>query len=624
MSFSTLLDTPFFTGSGGLSDQVPYPWPIAIDGHPFAVDLTHYSWDIPDMMRVSFDSSDRPGEGTFETKGVWRRAYQDWSLGTGQIYADPAKSTDKDATRQFTSSRGIDCWTPRQFSLLPDTELLSLGASGVPTLTFALGQYLYIVLGALILRMTDPQDATPTHQITNPAIAGLTDITTDGNTIYIASTSGIWLLDSADMSNQANLMDNDAQTYDADVIEFANGFLLAAHGPELATFDVTGTKTTLETRTQTNWAWSAIVGAPNAIYAGGGPADRSCIYSISIDPTTGGLAPAIYAGELPRGEALTCLNYYGSVIAIGTTKGFHIASIGSGNSLNIGPLIATPQPVLAMCADANFLWFSWSNIDATHTGCGRANLGEFTDTLLPAYAEDVMTTGPGVIRSIARFNGHTYFTVDNVGLYRETHDGSLVPTATIRMGRLEWGTVAAKTYLGAEIVSEPLNGSFTAIIEDELGIQTAIGGRAGQSSTGRGTLMGSGLGTNSNFYDTILNLTRSENDPTLGPVMRAITARALPLPRETQTWTLPIIATDKVVPNGDAAETEQSQSVKDMWDFFIDLRASGRPVIYQTGDDRILVIVRSVSLPDGGASNWSSGRTAVQGTLLVTIASCEN
>lgn len=617
MSFTTLLDTPFFTGAGGLSDQVPWPWPIAIDGHPFAIDLAHYSWSVPDMMRTSFDSSDRPGEGTFETKGVWRRIYSDWSLGAGQIYADPSTS-DKNATRQFTSSLGLDPWTPRQLSFLPATERFRTGGS--PTLLLSLGAYLYLVTGGLFERTTNPQAAVPTFQTVVSNLANIHDMTTDGNTVYIATTGAIWTHDSTAASPTVTQMGHDAQTYSASLIEWANGWLIAASGPELANFAADGTKTVILTKPTTGFVWTAVVGAPNAIYAGGQASDIGCIYSIALDPNTGGLGAPIYAGELPRGETLSSLAYYGTFLLIGTNKGFHEAQIGTGNALNIGPLIPTPLPVQAMCAEANFVWYSWSDYDNTHTGIGRANLGEDVDTLLPAYASDLMSAGSGSVTSIARFGEHTYFSVDGSGLYREASDGSVVATAECRFGRLEWGTQAAKTFLGAEIITEPLAGTFTATLEDETGRSTPIGGRVEQSTTGRGNLLGSGLGTNSNFYDLVVDFVRG-SDTLAGPILRNITARALPMPTSTRTWQLPIVCTDHVSLDGQTSEA--SQSPKEIQGFFLNLRTTGRPVIYQEADDRHLVVVRSVDLPDGGATQWSHDHSAAQGTLIVTLASAE-
>lgn len=625
MSFSTLFDTPFFTGSGGLSDQVPWPWPLAIDGHPFELDLAHFSWTLPDMMRQSFDSSDRPGEGSFEVKGVWRRIYSDWSLGAGQIYADPAKSTAKDDTRQFTSSLGINPWTPRQLSLLPNVEQYGSALGNTPVTLLALGRWLYVLDGSLLARTLDPHTQNPTYDNITPAINGAIDVTTDGNTVYVSTTSGIWAHDSSDVNLTVSLMGGTAGTSAGagQVIQWANGWLLLGKGHVLSSVAANGTMTAVTLPgviSVTGFQWSAICGAPNAIYAGGGSADNHCIYAIGIDQTTGGLGVATYAAELPKGEALTSLTYYGQIMMVGTSKGFHVAQVASGNALDIGPLIPTPNPVECMVPDANFIWYGLTNWDATHTGLGRANLGEFTGTLLPAYATDIMLSGTGRVTSAARFAGHTYFSVDQLGIFRESADGTLVATATVRFGRLEWGTMAAKTFLGAEIVTEPLNGTFSAVLEDETGKQTSIGGRENPGTTGRQTLLGAGLGTNSNFYDLIVTFERDHQDRTVGPVLRAITERALPMPTATRTWQLLIVCSDEVT-LGDSQLRQQD--VKELQSFLLDLRVSGRPVIQQLGYDRDLVVVRSVSLPQGEATQWSENRTAMQGNLLVTTASAE-
>jgi len=290
VSFATLFDSPFYTGSGGLSDQVPWPWPIAIDGRPFAIDLAHYTWDIPDMLRASFDSSDRPGEGTFEVRGVWRRVYQDWSLGAGQLYADPAKQTSADETRQFDTSRGIDPWTARELSLLPDTESFNNAIVG-PDLLLALGDWLYMVVGGWVSRTHNPQDPSLIGEIETVVqnLAGITDITTDGATVYIATESGIRIHHAVDVSPTIADYPGAAGSTDVDVLQWANGWLIAGVGGQLASIDTAGTLTNINTRPVLGWTWAAVVGAPNAIYAGGQASGSACIYSVGIDQATGGL-----------------------------------------------------------------------------------------------------------------------------------------------------------------------------------------------------------------------------------------------------------------------------------------------------------------------------------------------
>lgn len=104
----------------------------------------------------------------------------------------------------------------------------------------------------------------------------------------------------------------------------------------------------------------------------------------------------------------------------------------------------------------------------------------------------------------------------------------------------------------------------------------------------------------------------------LSPVVRLVTARALPVPHQIQRWVLPIICKEKVQ-TGPGDEIEQSQDVESVRAFFVDLRRTGTAVVYQEGGARHLVIVRDVSFPEGQVEQWGAGRNGVQGVLLVTI-----
>lgn len=111
-------------------------------------------------------------------------------------------------------------------------------------------------------------------------------------------------------------------------------------------------------------------------------------------------------------------------------------------------------------------------------------------------------------------------------------------------------------------------------------------------------------------------------DLTGTPTVRLVTARALVVPHQVQRWVLPIICAEHVV-TGEGDDIEQSQNVAEVRDFFLGLRRTGTPVVYQEGTKRHLVVVRDVSFPDGQVTRWGTGRNGVQGLLMVTLDSTE-
>lgn len=613
-------DDVFFEGAGGLSAQVPFPYPVAIDGRAFAIELRSYQWEIPDMVRQAIDFSSRPGEQSFDTGGVWLRTTGDWSLGAGQHYLDG----DRSSTRRFESSIGIDPWTYRKLSLLPDTDVAV--ASDSDTLRMiALGAYVYLMDGEAqtLQRSTDMQSDPPTlTDITGGPSEDLIDMTTDGDFIYLAAADGIYKHDS---SAGAALVayGGAASTTIVQIIEYANGWLLVGAANVLSSIDAAGAVTVEKTHPVAGFVWAAIVGTPSNIYAGGQADDVAELYRIGIDEATGGLAVPIHAGELPRGEKLRSLAYYGGVVLIGTSRGFRIGEVLGDGGLDIGPLIETPGDVHAAYGEGEFVWYGLSDFDNSHTGVGRAKLSEFTlAENLPAYASDLMALESGAVVDVLRFGGRTYFAVAGSGFWREQTDGDRVAQGTIELGKLEWGTFEPKTFLGVELVTEPLNGRIIVSQTDDNETTIELGQFDVAGANGRGRTIGAGRGSLSSFYGLTLQLVRSDDDATLGPVLRLLTARALPVPRQVQRWTLPIMCHEKIK-IGPGEDIEASQDVAEVRAFFTALRKQAKPVIYQEGDAEHLVIVRGVAFPEGGVDRWGQRRRALQGTLVVTLDSAE-
>lgn len=615
-------DFAFFEGAGGISAQVPYPWPVSIGGRPFTLDLAHYQWSLPDMVRQAIDFSASPGEQSFDTGGVWLRSNGDWSLGAGQEYHD---ASDANA-RMFAESFGVDVWTKRQLSLLPDTENFS--ASGSANLRLLPhGNLLYFLdrEGRTLVRSAIPAASSPTFDpITGFSGADdLVDITTDGGLIYVAAADGIYTHDPATLL--AAPYGGAASSVVANLVQFASGWLLCTVDNVLSSIDLAGALTTVLTHRVANFRYAAIVGTPAGIYVGGQGDDVAEILHIGFDATTGALAVPVHAGELPRGEHLRTLAYYGTVVLIGTSKGFRVGQInGDVNAtLDIGPLIDTDSDVRCAFGESKFVWFGWSNYAANATGIGRANLSEFRSRAQPAYATDLMALGEsGAITDVCRFHGSTFFAVAGSGFWREQNDPpAVVPQGIIRLGKVEWGTFEPKAFLGLQLTTVPLQGAVSATIVDDAGDETALGTLSAVGTTGLGVVIGAGKGPLSTFFDVILTLTPTD-PPSAAPTVRLVTERALIIPHQVQRWVLPIICKEHVSIGADES-TAASQDVNTIREYFVGLRRTGTPVIYQEGDRRKTVIVRDVSFPDGQVERWGIGRNGLQGLLFVTVDSTE-
>lgn len=442
---------------------------------------------------------------SFDTGGVWLRSDGDWSLGAGQSYHDAALSEQ----RLFHASRGVDVWTHRQLTLFPKCEVLAASLDQTLRL-LPHGAYLYVMDGeaGTLKRCTNPQDQTPAFTPITGLAGTFVDLTTDGNLVYVAASGGIFSHD-VSAGTVAAAYGGAASTTVATLLRFCDGWLLCGVGRTLSTIDAGGALTTVKAHPVLAFSWTAAVGAPNGIYVGGQGDDIAEIFHIGFDAATGGLAAPIHASELPRGETLQSLAYYGSSVMVGSSKGLRLGDIQSDGSLTLGALITTNAPVLCAFGEDRFVYFGWTNYDPTHTGIGRANLAEFRAKSQPAFATDLMADNvQGQTVSVCLFQGHTYFAVAGSGVWREMADHTLVETGVISMGKMEWGTFEPKTFLGLQLTTLPLVGQVSATLTDDAGVVTNIGTLLDIGTTGIGRLLGAGLGDLSTFYEVELTLHR--------------------------------------------------------------------------------------------------------------------
>jgi hypothetical protein len=105
------------------STDVPGRLPVAIDGHPYLADANGFVRETVQVIRQQADVSFEPGESSLNPQGLWRRSQESWVHGAGQVYLDGRKglsaySQISQDPERFRSSKGLDCWTQGQISLL--------------------------------------------------------------------------------------------------------------------------------------------------------------------------------------------------------------------------------------------------------------------------------------------------------------------------------------------------------------------------------------------------------------------------------------------------------------------------------------------------------------------------
>ena len=279
---------------------------------------------------------------------------------------------------------------------------------------------------------------------------------------------------------------------------------------------------TLYTHQNASWVWSDATGGETQLYITGYVKTTSgnysgCVYrsnllgsstsvqsgvsiiSNSILAMPFALDTPIQALPMSPDEVPTCIKSYLNYIFIGTNRGIRMCQTLSiydptataTGDLKSGPLIPNrlqpvSNPVTGIVGDGRFVWFTWSNYDASSTGLGKMNLQQFIaqDPLAPVYASDIMVTGQGVINSLDwdPINTVPIMAVQGLGIYGPyaTNSGGnltatqYVPSGTLTSSYYDFGIAEAKIpvyfdygcYLpatggsmGATVVMDPLSPS---------------------------------------------------------------------------------------------------------------------------------------------------------------------
>lgn len=181
-----------------------YPDTISIGGRPFTINTSFEPYRreafrhrtiLPQRQSINFENV--AGYGTLNTEGLWRRDQLDWSEGAGQQFLD--RKTTSSASR-FYKSQGVNPWYENQLTLLNDVaqradstapNTKAIAVSGVACVLDGTGITFYQSDGS---NWDSPNVCTVTWGTTPDYVF---DICTDGTIVYIATTSGIYTVDTS-------------------------------------------------------------------------------------------------------------------------------------------------------------------------------------------------------------------------------------------------------------------------------------------------------------------------------------------------------------------------------------------------------------------------------------------
>jgi len=612
------------------AERLPVTLTIGTTEHSYNIDVDQYRRTTVPTLREQRDTSSEPGEQSVDSQ-FWLRSQTDWSFGAGQTFFDIA-----DANRgRFSSSSGVDVWTKGQISLLPMCE----SKNNAKTYTSVIAKvfrrtsdgadYMYVANGNVLEYSSNFSAAdgsvtwTTVTALASPQT--ITDIASDGTTIFIAYGANRV---TASTAIGATTQPSDLGSLNPDYLRIVGGRLFAIDAGNLAEYNASGAKvsSSLDSTLLGGGLWVTVCAGPVGFYAASNTAGTGAISFISVGAADGLLEEPQQVAELPRGEEINDMISYGGILALATSKGLRIAAIDAGSgSVTYGPVIDDVGEVFSLVADERFVWFGGGS-GKTY----RADLSRFTESLVPAWAEDLVsvkdaTSGgadasPSNVTHVARSGGGTYFVDSANGVQGPMSTGQLVATGTMTVGDVKWNSQFDKILRTIEIRSAPssivaalqtwgdadvewadsdefwvgqtatVGGSVTATVTNDENYSVTTGALANKTSTDVATL----VPELSEAFKIQLNLTR-DSTVTAGPQLESWKIQAFPAPTRVDEIIVPIILKTRVATSRGRG-TAAAYDTKAEYDALRTAMTEKKVITYQEGSRSDTAVIDQIAM----------------------------
>jgi hypothetical protein len=589
-------------------------FPILIGTRRYTADLRGFGWEPVPSVKAQQDQSREPDDGSLSASTIWKRTQSDFIQGAGQDYFDQEQESDR---RRFRTSKGIDVWDRRQLTLLPDVDVVSTAGTGSVAASISTGDYAYFSTGSNVLRWNGSAIANCTGE--SGTIASLAVV---GGYVYAGGTGTL---------GRVAVGDTAFSSYGStapDVIGTAGGRLVGGEGALLYEILSGGAKTDIYTHFEgSGFEWKKIIGAPNGIYCFGDDSGRSIGYLLTVVDATGELAPPYPVLQMPDGVFVRDVLFFGGVLVLATNIGVQLATINGSGFLTAGPLIEIGD-VKCLCTDGRDIWFGWSDFQSV-SGLGRLRPERFTDTLVPAYASDLMTTYSGTTLSCTSFQGKRMFIVDDSSTMRLLEESdNKVSSGEFRSGVVTYGTPELKAVHSVEGSWDALPAGATVSLDvTATKGGSALPGGVTNSTTGSTSERGELTTTlSTEEAEVIITLNRA-TDATVAPVLRRWTLRALITPFRTKRVVLAVYLRTQVEHVVQGTSVGDDLDVLDEFEYLNGLMESRTPVSVTIGSRTEEMLVDSVRMgPDVqgvGAVGWTTEQDWLEGTWAVELVTLE-
>jgi len=605
--------------------------PVTIDGRSYLIETEGYSRTTVQTLREQRDTSSEAGEQRLNTQ-FWVRSQTDWSYGAGQEYFD---NDDSDRRRFYTSS-GIDPWTKGQVSLLPECEDKGNTGDDVIMKVFTSGstEYMYVASGTDLYYSQDFDTATPTWN-TVTALGTpetIADFTSDGTTVFIAYGSARHMTSTPiGVTTQPTSLGSG----EPDKLRYVGGRLIKLDGDTLEELAANGSLLGSATFSLIHGSvWEDVCVGAVGLYAAANSNGTGSLYFLAAG-NDGAITSPQQVADLPRGETINAITSYGGLLVIATSKGLRVAAMNQDGSVSYGPVIDNGGAVYSLATDDRFVWFGTSSGQVY-----RADLSVFTETLVPAWATDVVSTGstPGNVTWVARVDGETFFVDAANGVQGHAASGDRVASGTLTVGDVRWNSQfdkslrqvevrasptlavtgtqtyeqAGETYDDADLVYDgiatPVQGTIKVTFTPDTGIDLTVLTLTDRSPKTVDYSL-------SDKYTVKFTLERDGTATTAGPNLESWQLLAFPAPTRIDEIVLPVVMKKRVASSRGMGAAVQ-QDPQGEYDALRALMVAKQVVTYQEGSRSDSVVIDQMSM---SAEQLSADGDWWEGTMTLRI-----
>ena len=566
-------------------DPDTYAFDVAVGGLPFLYNITDavpYRRSTARWKYERVDQAREPGEQTLDS-GLWVRSQTSWHLGAGIEFQEALEGNPDLLRFRYYTSTGINPWEIGELSLLKDTsKLYNVTSTSSTAKTIALSATLNGTDNVIAVNCTATSTSSSAVRVSKVTSAGTAttvltgaDISaeilaaeTDGSSLYLATADYIYDIDLTAGSPTLHSHYHIASIASASAvtlkyvknrvlagITFASGSTIAGvyelpfsggHGGAASNLSsITAIANT--TTVPIGWKWTGIADGRGAIYLSGYAGDKSAIFKVQPDATTGNLGAAISVADIPLGETVrTLFGYLGTYLAIGTSRGVRIAAIADDATIVYGPIIfETTNPVVSFAARDAYIWAGVKSGVGGASGTYRIYLGQLLDDGGYPYATDIYAAGTtGSVDNMGFFptTGQLFFSITASGIWIE-HATQLVSEGTIQTAIVNWGTLEKKAWKRVRIETDTLDGKIEVYADSLEGRSQIVTLTEGNEYNTDFDLSAAYLAPQVNGQLTF-SLYRNSSDATKGAKLKGYAIKAIPSPTRSRLIQMPLMCYD--------------------------------------------------------------------------------